>query len=94
MAYGRRVPELGNNSVRAWMTLQEERCVWASEHYNGWEDNFAPEKDWWRQEKEGEDEEDGNGEEMEVEQQEENEKEEKRMQMTLIPVFDDTFDFL
>lgn len=96
MAYGRRVPELGNDSVRAWMTLQEERCVWASEHWNGFVDNFAPEKDWWRKERESGNEDDGKGEEMEVEEQEQegNEKEEERRQMTPIPVFGDTFDFL
>lgn len=87
---------MGNDSIRAWMTLQEERCVWAGEHWNGFEDNFAPEKDWWRKEREREDEGVGKGEEMEVEveEREENDKEEKRRQMTPIPVFGDTFDFL
>ena len=30
------------------MRLQDERAVWAKENGNGFEDDFAPEKDWWK----------------------------------------------
>ena len=31
-----------------WERLQDERCIWAKENWDGFANNYTPEKDWWK----------------------------------------------
>ena len=46
--YGKRVPDMDRDSRLIWERLQDERHAWAKENWDGFANNYAPEKDWWK----------------------------------------------
>ena len=45
--WNKRVPDMDRDSRLIWERLQDERHAWAREKWDGFANNYVPEKDWW-----------------------------------------------